>query len=173
VLERTAELRESGSADDAVPLSNQLTRLCTSLIRRRQPTGLPSGWHSVLNAAERADGPKLHVDIDTALPPVDGTAVRLNILASWPDSWDLYLQATPGWWRYSADGQHKRDAMSVVAEDDRGGLYISNFGGSSGRPGYEEVKLTMRPRLDPGASLLTLTFAGETQEVAAEISLAP
>jgi hypothetical protein len=52
-------------------------------------------------------------------------------------------------------------------------LYISNFGGSSGRPGYEEVKLTMRPRLDPGASLLTLTFAGETQEVAAEISLAP
>ena len=58
VLERTAELRESGSADDSGPLSNQLTRLCTSLIRRRQPAGLPSGWHSVLNAADRADGPR-------------------------------------------------------------------------------------------------------------------
>jgi hypothetical protein len=173
VLERTAELRESGSADDAGPLSNQLTRLCTSLIRRRQPAGLPSGWHSVLNAADRADGQELHVDIDTALPPVDGTAVRLNTLVSWPDSWDLYLQATPGWWTYSTDGQHKRDAMTVFAADDLGGLYISNFGGSRGRPGLEELKLTMRPRLAPEASLLTLTFAGETQQVTAELPLAP
>jgi hypothetical protein len=173
VLERTAELRQSGSADDAGPLSNQLARLCTSLIRRRQPAGLPSGWRSILNAADRADGPKLHVDIDTALPPVDGTAVRLNTLVSWPDSWDLYLQATPGWWAYSTDGQHKRGAMTVSAEDDLGGLYISNFGGSRGRPGLEELKLTMRPRLAPGASLLTLTLAGETQQFTAEIPLAP
>jgi hypothetical protein len=173
VLERTAELRENGLADDAVPVSNQLTHLCTSIIRRRQPTGLPPGWHSVLNAADRADGPKVHVDVDTVLPSVDGTAVRLNTLASWPDSWDLYFQATPGWWIYSADRQHKRDAMLVFAEDDLGGLYISNFGGSSGRPGYEEVKLTLRPRLAAGASRLTLTFAGETQQVTAEISLAP
>ena len=172
-LERTAELRENGLADDEVPLSNQLTHLCTSLIRRRQPTGLPAGWHSVLNAADRADGLMLSVDIDTALPSVDGTAARLNTVASWPDSWDLYFQATPGWWIYSADGQHKRHAMLVFAEDDLGGLYISNFGGSSGRPGYEAVKLTLRPRLAPGASLLTLTFAGETQQVTAEISLAP
>jgi hypothetical protein len=124
-------------------------------------------------AADRADGLRLSVDIDAALPLVDGTAVRLNTLASWPDSWDLYFQATPGWWIYSADGQHKRHAMLVFAEDDLGGLYISNFGGSRGRPGCEEVKLTLRPRLAPGASLLTLTLAGETQQVTAEISLAP
>ena len=173
VLERTAELRKNGPADDVGPLSNQLARLCTSLIRRQQPAGLPGGWSGVLNAADRADGPRLHVDLDTALPPVDGTSVRLNTLASWPDSWDLYLQATPGWWTYSTDGQHKRDAMTVFAEDDLDGLYISNFGGSRGRPGLEELKLTMRPRLAPGASLLTLTFAGETQQVTAEIPLAP
>jgi hypothetical protein len=173
VLERTAELRENDLADDEVSLSNQLTHLCTSLIRRRQPTGLPAGWHRILNAADRADGLKLSVDIDAALPSVDGTAVHLNTLASWPDSWDLYFQATPGWWIYSTDRQRKRHAMLVFAEDDCGGLYISNFGGSSGRPGYEEVKLTLRPRLAPGASLLTLTFAGETQKVTAEISLVP
>jgi hypothetical protein len=173
VLERTAELRENGLADDEVPLSNQLTHLCTSLIRRREPAGLPPGWHSVLNAADRADGPKLHVDIDTALPPVDGTAVRLNTLASWPDSWDLYFQATPGWWIHSTAGQHKRHAMLVFAEDDLGGLYVSNFGGSHGRPGYEEVKLTLRPRLAPRARRLALTFAGEAQQVTADVSLAP
>ena len=173
VLAQTATLREGGLADSASPLPGQFTRLCTALIRQRPPSGLPRGWHSVLNAADRADGPRLHVDLDTALPPVDGTAVRLNTLASWPSSWDLYLQATPDWWTYSTDDQHKRDAMTVFAEDDLGGLYISNFGGSRGRPGYAEVKLTMRPRLAPEASLLTLTFASETQQVTAEIPLAP
>ena len=173
MLAQTATLREGGPADGASPLPGQFTRLCTALIRQRPASGLPSGWHSVLDAADRTDGPRLHVDLDTALPPVDDTAVRLNTLASWPGSWDLYLQATPGWWTYSTDRQHKRAAMTVYAEDDLGGLYISNFGGSRGRPGYEEVKLTMRPRLAPGASLLTLTFAGETQQVTAEIRLAP
>ena len=173
MLAQTARLREGVLGDGASPLPGQFTRLCTALIRQRPPSGLPSGWHSVLNAADRADGPRLHVDLDTALPPVNGTAVRLNTLASWPGSWDLYLQATPGWWTYSTDGQHKRDAMTIFAEDDLGGLYISEFGGSRGRPGYEEVKLTMRPRLAPGARPLTLTFASETQQVTAQISLAP
>jgi hypothetical protein len=173
VLAQTARLREGGLADGTSPLPGQFTRLCTALIRQRPPSGLPSGWHSVLNAADRADGPRLHVDLDTALPPADGTAVRLNTLASWPGSWDLYLQATPGWWTYSTDRRHKRYAVTVFAEDDLGGLYISGFGGSRGRPGYEEVKLTWRPRLAPGTRLLTATFASETQQVTAEIPLAP
>jgi len=172
LLARTARLRDGGMVGGASPLLDQFTRLCTALIRQGSPRDLPSGWHSVLNAADRADGPRLHVDIDTAVPPLDGTAVRLNTLASWPGSWDLYLQATPGWWTYSADRQRKRDAMTVYAEDDLGGLYISNFGGSSGRLGYEEVKLTMRPRLAPEARLLTLTFESETEQVTAEIPLA-
>jgi hypothetical protein len=173
LLARTARLREGGPADGASPLPGQCTRLCTALIRQRPPSGLPSGWHSVLSAADRADGPRLHVDLDTALPPVDGTAVRLNTLASQPGSWDLHLQAAPGWSIYSTDGQPQWKAMTVFAEDDLGGLYLYNSGGSSGRPGCEEVKLTMGPRLAPGARLLTLTFAGETQQVTAEIPLAP
>jgi hypothetical protein len=172
-LAQTARLREDGPTDGASPLPGQVTRLCTALIRQRPPSGLPSGWHSVLSAADRADGPRLHIDLDTALPPADGTAVRLNTLASWPGSWDLYLQVTPGWSIYSTDGQRKRAAMTVSAEDDLGGSYISNSGGSRGRPGYEEHKITMRPRLDPGARFLTLTFASQTQQVTAELPLAP
>ena len=173
MLAQTARLREGVLADGASPLPGQFTRLCTALIRQRPPSGLPSGWHSVLNAADRADGPRLHVDLDAALPPADGTAVRLNTLASWPGSWDLYLQAAPDWWIYSTDRHRKRDAVTVFAEDDLGGLYLPNFAGSRGRPKYEEVKLTFRPRLAPGARLLTLTFASETQQVTAEIPLAP
>jgi hypothetical protein len=173
LLAQTARLREGGLADGASPLPGQCTRLCTALIRQRPPSGLPSGWHSVLSAADRADGPRLHVDLDAALPPAEGPAVRLNTLASWPGSWDLHLQAAPGWSIYNADRMYKLNAMTVFAEDDLGGLYLSNFGGSRSRPGYEEVKLTMRPRLAPEARLLTLTFAGETQQVTAEVPLAP
>ena len=173
LLEQTATLREGVLAGGASPLPGQFTRLCTALIRQRPPSGLPSGWHSVLNDADRADGPRLHVDLDGALPPADGTTVRLNTLASWPSSWDLYLQATPGWWIYSADGERKRAALTVFAEDDLGGLYLSNFGGSRGRPGLEELKLTMRPRLAPRARLLTLTCASQTQQVTVEVPLAP
>ena len=173
LLAQTARLREGGPADGASPLSGQCTRLCTALVRQRPPSGLPRGWHSLLNDADRADGPRLHVDLDTALPPADGTAVRLNTLASQPGSWDLHLQAAPGWSIHSADRMYKLNAMTVFAEDDLGGLYLNNFGGSRSRPGYEEVKLTFRPRLAPGARLLTLTFAGETQQVTAEIPLAP
>ena len=173
LLAQTATLREGMLAGGASPLPGQFTRLCTALIRQRPPSGLPSGWHSVLSDADRADGPRLHVDLDTALPPADGTAVRLNTLASWPASWDLHLQATPGWWIHSADGERKRAAMTVFAEDDLGDLYLSNFGGSRGRPGLEELKLTMRPRLAPVARLLTLTFASQTQQVTVEVPLAP
>jgi hypothetical protein len=169
VLAQTAGLREDTLADGASPLPGQFSRLCTALIRQRPPAGLPGGWHSVLNAADLTDGQRLHVDLDTALPSADGTAVRLSTLASWPGSWDLYLQAAPGWWTYSTDRSHKRAAMTVFAEDDLGGLYLGSFGGSRGRPGHEEVKLTFRPRLAPGASLLTLTFASQAQQLTAEI----
>ena len=63
--------------------------------------------------------------------------------------------------------------MTVFAEDDLGGLYLSNFGGSCSRPGYHEVKLELRPRLAPRARLLTLTFASHAQQVTTEIPLAP
>ncbi|HEX3714224.1 MAG TPA: hypothetical protein VHV09_15635 [Trebonia sp.] len=174
LLAQTAALREGALADGTSPLPGQFTRLCTALIRQRPPSGLPSGWHSVLNDADRADGPRLQVDLDTVLPLTDEAVVRLNTLASWPGSWDLHLQVSPGWWVDSADGMHKWAVITTVfAEDDLGGLYLSNFGGSSGRPGYEEVKLSMRPRLAPAARLLKLTFATETQQVTAEVPLAP
>jgi hypothetical protein len=173
LLARASRLREDGLPDGASPLPGQLTRLCTALVRQRPPRGLPSGWHSVLDAADRADGQRLHLDLDTALPSAEGTAVRLNTLASQPGSWELHLQATPGWLTDDTDGPPRGEPMTVFAEDDLGGLYLSNFGGSCSRPGYQEVKLELRPRLAPGARLLTLTFAGQAQQVTVEIPLAP
>jgi hypothetical protein len=173
VLARASRVREDGLTDGASPLPGQLTRLCTALVRQRPPRGLPSGWHSVLDAADRADGQRLHLDLDTALPSPEGTAVRLNTLVSQPGSWELHLQATPGWLSDNTDGPPRGERMTVFAEDDLGGLYLGNFGGSCSRPGYQEVKLEMLPRLAPGARLLTLTFAGQAQQVTAEIPLAP
>ena len=127
----------------------------------------------MISAGNLADGDRKHLDISAVLPPVHDAVVRVDSLASEPESWRVHLRAEPGWWIHSADGNLKATITSVAAEDDLGGLYLSNFGGSRSRPGYEEVKLTMRPRLAPGARLLKLTFASETQQVTAEIPLAP
>jgi hypothetical protein len=58
--------------------------------------------------------------------------------------------------------------MSVQAEDDLGGMYLSNFGGSTGGD-YDELILRFLPRLDPLAGALKLTFTGTGEQVAVEL----
>ena len=172
-LARAAEIRRSGELDTASELPDQLARLCASLAGPRPADGLPPAWSGMLNAAQRTDGPPCHLDIAAALPEIDGVAVQLDSLVSEPGSWRVHLRARPGWWTYSEDHQRKWEVMSVHAEDDLGGMYLSSFGGSTGHGDYEELALRFRPRLDPLASTLKLTFTRQSQQVTAELALVP
>jgi hypothetical protein len=127
----------------------------------------------MLDAAQRADGPRHHLDIGAALPPVDGVAVQVDSMISWPGGWRLYLRATPGWWSYSEDRHRKRNPVRVHAEDNRGGTYVNSFDGSSGHGDHEELALRFLPRLDPLARALTLTLRGASGQVAVDLRLAP
>jgi hypothetical protein len=173
-LARTAEIRRSGGLDPASELPDQLARLCAVLTGRRPAGGLPASWSVMLDAARRADGPRHHLDLGIALPPVDGVAVQLDCLISMPGSWRLYLRAMPGW-RDSGEDGRRRDLVSVHADDDLGGAYLSTFGGGSGSwpRGREELGLRFLPRLDPLARALKLTFRGASEELAVDISLEP
>jgi len=181
-LARTAELQRSGQLDPASELPGQVRQLCAVLTEHRPADRLPASWSGMLDAARRADGPRHHLDIGAALPPIDGVAVQVDSLVSEPDSWRLYLRATPTWWRYSQDGGRKWSPVTVEAEDDRGGTYLSTFGGSAmyprpDEPGYEEtasreeLALRLLPRLDPLARALTLAFRGADEEVAVHLRL--
>jgi hypothetical protein len=172
-LARAAEARQSGELGTAGELPRELARLCAALTGDQLAPDLPRRWQGMLNAAGRTDGLRLHLGLGTRLPPVNGTAVQLDGLISEPDSWHMHLRATPGWWTKSEDGHRKWAVMSVRAEDDLGGMYLSNFAGSTGHDNYEELALRFLPRLDPRASLLKLTFTAARQQVTAEISLAP
>jgi hypothetical protein len=125
----------------------------------------------MLDAANRADGPQQHLDISAALPPFNGVAVRVDSLVSEPRSWLARLRAEPGWWTYSADRHYKRAVASVHAEDNLGGMYLSQFGGSTGHGDHEELTLKFRPRLNPLAGALTLTFSGTPEQAALELRL--
>jgi hypothetical protein len=127
----------------------------------------------MLNAAQQADGPRYHLDIAAALPEVDGTAVQLDSLVSEPGDWRVHLRVRPRWWIYNEDHRQKWEALSVQAEDDLGGMYLSGFGGSTVHGDYEELALRFRPRLDPLASALKLTLTGASQQVAAQFALVP
>jgi hypothetical protein len=172
-LARAAEVQRSGELDPASGLPDQLTQLCAALTEHRPASGLPASWSGMLGAARRADGPRHHLDIGAALPPIDGVAVQLDSLISWPGSWQLYLRAMPGWWSYSEDGHRKWPPVSVQAEDDLAGTYVSTFGGSTRHRDHEELALRFLPRLDPLAHALKLTCRGTSEEVAVDLSLVP
>ena len=173
VRAKIAQMRQSGGLDPASELPSLAAELCDVLTGSGSPGRLPAGWPAMLDAAQQADGPRYSLDIPAALPPLDGTAVQLGTLVSEPRWWLVYLLARPGWWIYSQDRDRKRAALSVQAEDDRGGRYLHSFGGSSGRPGCEELALRFQPRLDPLARALTLTFTGASEQHAVELELKP
>lgn len=172
-LARTAQIQRSGGLDPASPLPGQLRQLCAMLTRQRPDGRLPASWAGMLGAARRVDGPRHHLDIAAALPPIDGVSVQADSLTSEPSRWRLYLRATPGWWHHSQGGHHMHNPVSVGADDDRGGTYVSTFDGSTGPwpRGYEELALRFGPRLDPLARALTLTFRGAREEIAIHLRL--
>jgi len=170
-LARAAAIRESGELDPTSELPDQLARLCASLAGERPADDLPPAWSGMLSAASRNDGPACHLNIAAGLPPLYGIAIQLDSLVSRPGGWKLYLRARPGWFIGSEDGMQKWDPVSVNAEDDLGGGYVSSFGGSTGRSGHEELALRFLPRLNPLARRLTLRFraAGEQATVAFDL----
>jgi hypothetical protein len=170
-LARAAAIRESGELDATTGPPDQLVRLCASLAGERPADDLPPAWSGMLSAADRSDGPALHLDIAAALPPLYGVAIQVDSLVSRPGGWKLYLRARPGWFIYSEDGMQKWDPASVSAEDDLGGGYVSSFGGSSGHSDHEELALQFLPRLNALARRLTVRFraAGEQVTVAFDL----
>ena len=170
-LARAAEIQQSGGPGAAGDLPGHLARLCAVLTGHGAADGLPRGWSSMLDAADRTDGASQHLDLSVAFPQVDDTVVRVDSLICEPETWRVYLRAEPGWWIYSADRDRKWPVMSVAAEDDLGGLYLSQVDGGRGRGDHEELTLRFLPRLNPLARALTLTFSGTAEQVALELQL--
>jgi hypothetical protein len=170
-LSTSAEIQQSGELDSTAELPRQLARLCACLTDPDLADDLPARWHRFLDAADQADGPQLHLDIAATLQQLDGLAVQLDHLVSGADSWRLYLRAKPTWWGRSDDGHQKWEFATVRADDDRGGRYLSTFGGSSGHRDYEELGLDFIPRIDPLARNLKLTFGAPAAEASADLDL--
>jgi hypothetical protein len=172
VLARAAEMREAGQLNASSELPGKLARLLAALNGEQPAADLPLAWSRMLGAANRADGPRHHVDIRSTVPALGGVVTRLDALVSGTETWRLFLQAVPGWFVHAADVRTKWTPVSIFAEDDLGGGYVSQFGGSS-RSGdrAEEVILTFLPRLDPLSRRLKLTLRGGGQEVVAVVDL--
>jgi hypothetical protein len=73
----------------------------------------------MLDAARRADGPRHHLDIGAALPPIDGVAVQVDSLISWPGSWRLSCARRPAGGatasRATANGALSRSMATTTA----------------------------------------------------------
>ncbi len=171
LLARAAEIRRAGGLDAASDLPGQLERLCSALTGQRPAKGLPPRWAAMLDAADRADGPRHHLDLGITLPPIDGMTLQLGSLLSAPSGWSLPLRATPCWPRCRDSQRRKRNLVEISAEDDRGCLYLGKLGGGAGRDGYEDLSPQFRPRLDPLARHLRLTCTGSSEQVTIDLDL--
>lgn len=170
-LARSAEIQESGDLTDGSALPAQLARLCACLTDEHLAKDLPPEWQRFLDAASQADGEQRSLDLGAALPQLGDAELCLDHFVSGPASWKLYLRAKPTWWGRSEDGRRKWELVSVRADDDLGGRYVSNFGGSTGHGDHEDLQLVFVPRLDPLARSLNLRFSAGTAEVVADLEL--
>jgi hypothetical protein len=170
-LARAAEIQQSAEPGTAGDLPGQLARLCAFLTGRGPADGLPRGWSSIINAANLADGTPQHLDVSAALPPVDDLVVQVDSLVSERESWRVHLRGEPSFWTHSADGENWWPALLAHAEDDLGGLYLSQYFGSPSHGPHEELTLTFLPRLNPLARTLTLTFTHAAEQVTIELRL--
>jgi hypothetical protein len=170
-LARAAEIQRAGGPGAVGDLPGQLARLGAFLTGHGPADGLARGWLSIINAVDATDGPAHHLDIAAVLPPLDNIALRVDSLVSEARVWKLYLTAEPGWWTYTADRQQMRAHMYVHAEDDLGGLYLSQGDGSSARGDHEELTFRFLPRLNPLARTLTLAFGRAAEQVTIEVRL--
>lgn len=170
-LARAAQIQQPGGPGAVGDLPGQLTRLCAVLTGHGPAGELPSGWSGVIDAAGRSDGASRHLDLSVAFPGIGETVVRVDSLISEPETWRVYLRAEPGWWSYSPGPQRKGPAMSVAAEDDLGGIYVSQYYGGRVHGDHEEHTLRFHPRLDPLARALTLTFSHAGEQVTLELQL--
>jgi hypothetical protein len=170
-LARAAQIQQSAEPGTVGDLPGQLARLCAFLTGRGPADGLPRGWSGIINAAGLADGTPQRLDISAALPPVDDLMVQVDSFVSEPESWMVHLRGESSFWTRSADREHWWPVMLAHAEDDLGGLYLSQHFGSPGYGGPEELTLTFRPRLNPLARTLTLTFTYAAGQVTIELRL--
>lgn len=166
-----AEIQQSGELGAAGDLPGQLAQLCAFLTGQGPADGLLPEWSSMINATNRTDGAQQHLDVAAALPEVDGIWVRVDSLVSEPEIWKLYLRHERGWWTYGTDRNRRWAAMAVHAQDDLGGIYLSQFDGSSSHGDHEELTLRFLPRLNPLARTLTLTFRRAAEQVTIELRL--
>jgi hypothetical protein len=150
----------------ASPAARELPGLALDLI---SPQFLGAGPEAVERPC--ADGPSRHLDLSVAFPGIDDTVVRADSLISEPETWRVYLRAEPGWWSHSPDPQRIGPAMSVAAEDDLGGMYVSQYYGGRSRGDHEELTMRFHPRLNPLARSLMLTFSHAGEQVTLELQL--
>jgi len=139
---------------------------------QRSDHGLPPGGDAPREAADRADGPRHHLDLGIALPPIDGMILQLDSLISAPGAGRCSCAPVPGGGATGTTGAASGAGWRSAPKTTGGSPYQYSFGGSAGRDGHEELSLRFRPRLDPLARRLRLTCAGSAEQMAVDLDLA-
>gem|GEM_PF-941717 len=136
------------------------------------PTALPEPWKSLLAQQNRQPeaGPTGMVAVAIATPVFDNMSVAVSVLASSPGDVRISVVMVGGW-QPLAVWDPESPQVAWWARDDRGGVYLGEWHGSSSDGRRVTGDIGFGRPLDPRATRLDLMPTGPTTRAVIEVPL--
>jgi hypothetical protein len=135
------------------------------------PAELPQAWRNLLQNRSRRDGRVGVAPAAAVLPELDGVRFVLAGLRSDEAGADLDVMG----WGSRAVRHYQFDSSpglwSWSARDDRGRWHVAEEASSSASEQHADIKLRLVPPLDPQATWLEVTVAGQTGRATVTVPL--
>jgi hypothetical protein len=135
-----------------------------------RPGTLPADWLAMMARRDRRDGPAGAIPLAARLPEIEGTRCFLVGLVSEPDSATLHVHAR-GWPQPHRTVMFQVEPFRWSARDDLGCSYVAEPRGSSHGHDRADLRLRLRPAIDPQARELQIILTGKTAEVSVTVPL--
>lgn len=134
---------------------------------------LPEPWATLVAQQNRpsAGGPTGMLPIAAATPVFDNMSVAVSVLTSTPDDFRISIVMVGGW-RPLAVWDEESPQVAWWARDDRGGVYLGDWRGSSSDGRRVTGDIGFGGPLDPRATRLDLMPTGPTTKAVIEVPLA-
>jgi hypothetical protein len=128
------------------------------------PAGpLPADWLSLLARMDRHDGPAGTVPVAANLPELDGAQCAITDIESSSDFATIDVHAR-GWPEPVRSRQPWRELFRWTARDDVGGWYVTTVPAWSYADGVADLKLGLRPAINPAARQLRIILTSKSGE---------
>jgi hypothetical protein len=136
-------------------------------------SSLPEPWASWSTNRGRQGGPSGIIGLGTVTPPIDGTTIALDVLASSSESFELHFSISPAIQPHPGDHPFvtSNTAITWWAQDDRRNHYFGRIDAWSSDGSIGSGTVVFTPAVDPDATELRIIPTGFTERAVIPVAL--